>query len=54
VEFEDAEPKSGLEVTAASFFTEADLARLSSGHDRRVSLLFRQLTREAPVPYFDV
>ncbi len=53
IEAADPTPRLSPEVSAAGYFTEADLPPLSPGHHLRAPFVFRQLRGEAPIPYFD-
>lgn len=42
------------ETLDVGFFAEDELPPLSPGHDTRMSLIFKQIRGEAPVPYYDL
>jgi ADP-ribose pyrophosphatase YjhB (NUDIX family) len=53
VEAADPEPRLSQEVSAAAYFGEDELPRLSPGHHLRAPFVFRQLRGEALIPFFD-
>lgn len=54
VDAPDGNPVHSLpETTDVGFFAEDELPPLSTGHNKRVPLVFRLLRGELPLPYFD-